>query len=59
MHSHALQERAQVLMGELMGKVGRTAEQAADLFIRCPALANTRHVMPSVVKLVAEHHGDD
>ena len=46
-------------MGELMGKVGRTAEQAADLFIRCPALANTRHVMPSVVKLVAEHHGDD
>ena len=47
-------------MGELMGaRVGKSAGQAAELFVRCPALANTRHVMPSIVRLVAEHHGDE
>lgn len=47
-------------MSELMGPaVGKSARAAAELFVRCPALANTRHVMPSIVRLVAEHHGDD
>lgn len=47
-------------MSELMGPaVGKSAEAAAELFVRCPALANTRHVMPSVVRVVADHHGND
>lgn len=47
-------------MGELMGdSIGKSAAQAAELFIRCPALANTRHLMPSIVRVVADHHGDD
>lgn len=56
--SHTVpQERCEVLMGELMGaRVGKSAGQAAELFVRCPALANTRHVMPSVARLVAQHH---
>ena len=49
-----------MLMGELTGPaVGKSPQAAAELFVRCPALANTRHVMPSIVRLVADHHGDD
>lgn len=49
----------QVLLAELMGeRCGRSAAQAAELFIRCPALANTRHVMPSIVRLVSDNHAD-
>ena len=56
--SHPAEERAAVLMSELMGgRIGHTAAQAARLFVRCPALANTRHVMPGIIKLVSEHHG--
>lgn len=55
-----LQERAEVLMSELMGEnVGKSAEQAGELFVRCPALANTRHIMPSIARVVAAQHGDD
>lgn len=55
-----LQERAEVLLGELMGDaIGKSAQQAAELFVRCPALANTGHIMPSIVRVVAEHHGED
>jgi hypothetical protein len=58
--SFPAEERAEVLMSELMGPaVGKSAQAAAELFVRCPALANTRHVMPSIVRLVADHHGDD
>ena len=50
---------SQVLLAELMGeRCGRSVAQAAELFIRCPALANTRHVMPSIVRLVSDNHGD-
>ena len=57
--SWAAEERAAVLVAELMGdRVGHSVRQAAELFVACPALANTRHVMPSLVKLVAEHHAD-
>ncbi|KAL4425134.1 hypothetical protein ABPG77_008239 [Micractinium sp. CCAP 211/92] len=57
--SFPAEERAEVLLAELMGeRCGRSASQAAKLFIRCPALANTRHVMPSIVQLVSENHAD-
>ncbi|PRW51014.1 putative aarF domain-containing kinase chloroplastic [Chlorella sorokiniana] len=47
--SFPAEERAEVLMSELMGPaVGKSAQAAAELFVRCPALANTRHVMPSI-----------
>ena len=39
-------------------RCGRTAADAAELFIRCPALANTRHVMPSVVRVVLANQAD-
>lgn len=57
--SFPAEERAEVLLAELMGeRCGRSVAQAAELFIRCPALANTRHVMPSIVRLVSDNHGD-
>ena len=58
MFSFPAEERAAILFAELMGdRVARTASQAADLFVRCPALGNTKHVLPELVKVVAEHHG--
>ena len=57
--SWAAQERAAVLVAELLSeRVGLSARQAAELFVACPALANTHHVMPSLVKMVAAHHAD-
>jgi hypothetical protein len=51
------EERAAVLFGELTGgRLARSAAQAAALLEACPALANTRHVLPELAKLVAEHH---
>ena len=52
-------ERAAVLFGELLGDAAaqRSAAQAGELFVVCPALANTRHIMPSIVRWAAEHHG--
>ncbi len=55
--SHPCEERAAPLLAEMLGpRVGLLPTQAAEVFARCPALGNTRHTMPSLVKLVAEHH---
>ncbi len=35
---------------------GLLSSQAAEVFVRCPALGNTRNVMPAIVRLVVEQH---
>ena len=51
----AAEERAVVLFSELMAEdLGLSAEEAADLLCKCPALANTKHVMPQIVKVVVQ-----
>lgn len=35
----------------------RCHPQAAEVFVRCPALGNTRNTMPSIVRLVVEQQG--
>lgn len=51
------EERVEVLLAELTGEnCGRSVEEAAELFISCPSLASTRHVMPSIARVVHDQH---
>ena len=53
------QQRAEPLFAELMGeRLGLGAAEAAEVLVCCPALANTKHVMPSIVRLVAHTRAD-
>lgn len=55
--AHPPAARALPLMAELTGREGLPAPLAAEVFVNCPALANTRNLMPSIVHLVVEQQG--
>jgi hypothetical protein len=55
--SYPAPDRAAPLLEALMGAgVGLGPTQAAEVFVCCPALGNTRNVMPAIVRLVVEQH---